>query len=415
MADEPADHAYRWVDTQAGFAELLDELAEEPLYGLDTEFHRERTYFPHLALLQLSWASGIALVDPLAVDVAPLARVLAGNRVAVLHASEQDLEVLVRECGAMPSRLFDTQLAAGFLGMSSPSLSNLAERLLGRRILKADRLTDWTQRPLSPGQRAYAAADVAYLLDLRSALVRRLEELGRLEWAEEECELVLRRAGRTAPPEEAWWRLRNARQLRKRARAVAQEVAAWRERLAIETDRPARSILPDLALVSIAERPPASRDELRRVRGMSGRRLKSGTEAGLMKAIEAGMRLAEEEVHMPEASPPAKEHRGTTALGSAWVARRAAELRIDSSLLGTRSDLGDLLRGDPSARMANGWRWRLVGAQVALIASGEASLALDGRDGEVVLEARSRRPPPEPGEPGPEVPGRPGQLSPPRA
>ena len=136
---------YRWIADAASFAELVDELASCDAYALDTEFHRERTYFPHLALLQLAWEGGIALVDPLAIDIAPFAKVLDGPGLAVLHAAEQDLEVLERACGTVPSELFDTQVAAGFLGQVSPSLVKLVERVLGVRLLKGDQLTDWTR------------------------------------------------------------------------------------------------------------------------------------------------------------------------------------------------------------------------------------------------------------------------------
>lgn len=120
---------YRWIDDAAVLESLVDELASCEAYALDTEFHRERTYFPQLALIQLAWQGGIALVDPLAVDVSPLARLLEGPGLAVVHAAEQDLEVLEKACGTVPTRLFDTQIAAGFLGQVSPSLVNLVERI----------------------------------------------------------------------------------------------------------------------------------------------------------------------------------------------------------------------------------------------------------------------------------------------
>ncbi len=137
---------YRWIGDKAALGDLVDELVSCDVYALDTEFHRERTYFPRLALVQLAWREGIALVDPLAVDVSPLARVLQGQGLAVVHAAEQDLEVLEHACGTVPTRLFDTQVAAGFLGQVSPSLVNLVERILGVRLLKGDQLTDWTRQ-----------------------------------------------------------------------------------------------------------------------------------------------------------------------------------------------------------------------------------------------------------------------------
>ena len=142
-----------WIDAQAELAELVRTLAGEPRYALDTEFHGERSYWPHLALIQIAWPEGVALVDPLTVDPAPLGELLAGDGCMVAHAADQDLTILERACGCAPSKLFDTQVAAGFIGMGTPSLAATVEKLLGTRLTKGDRLTDWTRRPLSADQR----------------------------------------------------------------------------------------------------------------------------------------------------------------------------------------------------------------------------------------------------------------------
>src|SRR5262245_36224065 len=172
----------RWIETEGGLREVVAELGDQPRYALDTEFHGERSYWPRLALIQLAWPDGIALVDPLAVDPAPLASVLVGDGCMVAHASDQDLAIIERACGALPSHLFDTQVAAGFIGLGTPSLAAAVERLLKTKLAKGDRLTDWTRRPLRAEQRAYAAADVDYLLALHDALVDRLNAEGRLQW-----------------------------------------------------------------------------------------------------------------------------------------------------------------------------------------------------------------------------------------
>src|SRR5258708_7444638 len=143
MADEAPGEL---IDSQAGFDRVLEELAGQPAYALDTEFHRERTYWPHLALVQLAWRDGVALVDPLAVDIGRLRSVLDSDALCVAHAADQDLEILKTVCGVLPRRLFDTQVAAGFLGHSSPSLSTLAHSLLKITLPKGDRMTDWTRR-----------------------------------------------------------------------------------------------------------------------------------------------------------------------------------------------------------------------------------------------------------------------------
>src|SRR5262249_6331119 len=146
------------------------------------------SYFPHLALVQLAWPGGAAVVDPLAVDVSPMRRLLEGSGLAICHAADQDLEVLQYACSAQPSRLFDTQVAAAFTGLGFASLSRLVQALVGKTLPKGDRLTDWTKRPLDASQIAYAAADVEHLHAIRDALCARAARSGTLGWVEEECE-----------------------------------------------------------------------------------------------------------------------------------------------------------------------------------------------------------------------------------
>ncbi|MGH9178750.1 MAG: ribonuclease D, partial [Acidimicrobiales bacterium] len=291
--------AHRWVDDDASLRLLAGELAGVEAYAIDTEFHRERTYFPHLDLVQVAWPGGIALIDPLAVPLEPLVAVLEGPGLTVVHAADQDLEVLLAACGTVPSRLFDTQLAAGFLGMASASLQTLVDRLLGVRLRKGDRLTDWSRRPLGPDQQAYAAADVEHLLPLRATIMDRLSARGRLAWAEEECELARRQPRGPADPETAWWKQRDARSLRGRSMGVAQEVGAWRERRAMAQDVPPRFMLPDLALAAIAQRPPATVADLSAVRGIDGRHLRAGAAEELLAAVRRGLDLAPAQVRRP--------------------------------------------------------------------------------------------------------------------
>ena len=381
---------YRWIGDAASFEVLLDELASCDVYGLDTEFHRERTYFPHLALLQIAWDGGIALVDPLAIDIAPFARVLDGPGLAVLHAAEKDLEVLERSCGTVPSRLFDTQVAAGFLGQVSPSLVKLVERILGIRLLKGDQLTDWTRRPLSAGQLAYAAGDVAHLLALRDSISARLEEMGRMGWAGEEFEIVLSKDRSPTEPGEAWWRLPRARQLRGPARGVAQAVAGWRDQRARQLDLPVRFIVPDLAVLSIAQHPARTREDLRRTRSLDGRHLGGGAADELLAAIGAGLELAPNQLALPPAHELDQPNRAVTTLATAYVAQRAADLELDPAILATRADLVEFMQDPPRGRLADGWRSELVGDGLRRLAEGKASLSFDGH-GSLVLEERSFR------------------------
>ncbi len=376
-----------WVDDDAGFAELVARLAEVDVYGLDTEFHRERTYHARLALLQLSWPDGVAVVDPLTVDVAPLRTVLEGAGLCLMHAASQDLEILDRVCGTVPSRLFDTQVAAGFVVYSSVGLGGLVQGELGIKLPKADRLTDWLSRPLAADAIEYAASDVAHLHELYERLVAKLEARGRLQWAQDECEVHRNRAVSAPPAERAWWKIKEARSLRGRAAAVAQAMAAWRERKASDLDRPVRFLLSDLALVSMAQRPPHDEGDLRRVRGLDEGKRKGGAARELLGVVAEGMALDLEAVQVPPSDGVDRSRRAAASLVSAWAAQRARDLDIDAAILATRADIETFLM-DGRGRLAEGWRNDVVGEPIRALAAGEASLAVDGA-GRLVLETRS--------------------------
>jgi ribonuclease D len=375
-----------WVDDDAAFAAIIEQLCSVEAFGIDTEFHRERTYYPQLALIQLSWDDHKALVDPFAVDLTPFAEALQGPAVVVMHAASQDLEVLDLACGALPRELFDTQLAAGFVGHSLPSLSALVERFYGVHLPKGDRLTDWLRRPLGGDQRRYAAADVEYLLGLRAKLTAELEERGRLDWALAECE-ALRAKGRVQRlPEDAWLRIKEARTLRGEVAAIARSVAAWREERAQELDQPVRFVLSDLAVVGVAQRKPKTLDELKRIRGVDERHARGKVGEAVLAAVDRGRGQT-----VPRAEGPTydldRRLRPAVALVAAWVSQLSRDLEIETSLVATRADIEALLAGDPSARLAVGWRAELVGERIRRLVDGEAALAFDGA-GNLVLEDR---------------------------
>jgi len=378
---------YRVVETEEAFAGVVDALRAVDRYAVDTEFHRERTYFPRVALVQIAWQDEVVVVDPLAVSLAPLAEILEGEATAVMHAASQDLEVLDLACGTVPRRLFDTQLAAGFLGMSSPSLAALHERELGRRLPKGSRLTDWLERPLRKEQLDYAASDVAHLLEIHDRLVARLAARGRLAWAEHECEELRRRAQPRRSPDEAWRRIKEVRHLKGRQLAVAQAVAAWRERRAAEIDQPVRYVLSDLAIVAIAQSAPADVDALRSVRGLDERHARGEIGQQLLVAVAAGLQNPPPSRDDLPASEPSRTLRPAVALVSAWVSQLAKDLEIDPALLGTRADIEALVRNDPVSRMASGWRADVAGEPVRQLVEGRAALAFDGAGG-LVLEPR---------------------------
>ncbi len=380
-----------WVADDDAFGEVVAGLGGCDRYAVDTEFHRERTYYPQLALVQLAWDDQLVLVDPLAVNIEPFAKVLEGPGTAVMHAAGQDMEVLELACGSVPTRLFDTQVAAGFVGQGTPSLSALTERELGLRLPKGDRLTDWLRRPLSADQRTYAAADVAHLFELHDRLVAALERDGRLGWALDECEQLRTRGWATRDPDEAWRKIKEARHLRGPAVGVVRAVAAWRERRAAAIDQPVRFVLSDLGVVGIAQRMPRSREQLRGIRGVDDRHLRGAAVDDLLAAVADGRTNPVERPRTEDTSELDRSLRPAVALVSAWLSQLSRDLRIETSLLGTRGDIEALLVGAPDARLTEGWRADLVGKPVRRLVAGEAALAFDGKGG-LLLEERSGRP-----------------------
>ena len=388
---ESEDVAYSWVATQERFAEVVAKALGANRVALDTEFHRERTYWPKVALLQLKVDAETFLVDPLVVDLAPLAEVLNSDVVFVMHAASQDIEVLERACGMGPKHLFDTQVAAGFTGMSTPSLSALVERYIGLRLPKGDRLTDWFERPLRKNQQDYAADDVRYLFEIHDQLTSTLTETGRLDWALTECELAHQSPKPNRSPELAWTRIKEARHLRGKPRCVASVLAQWREITAQRKDVPIRFILSDLALVGIAQRAPTTLNELKAVRGLDGRSLKDAAGHEILSLVSDGMRMTVDDVatlDIDEGPQLGNEMRAAVTLVSAWISQVAKDEALDPALLATRSDINDLLRGAQNPRLGTGWRSDLVGTRIEDLVEGRASLAFDPGGG-LVLEPRS--------------------------
>jgi ribonuclease D len=367
-----------WAEDAETLAEVVAAALAEPRYAIDTEFHRERSYYPKLALVQIAWADRIALVDPLRVDPRGLVPLFTGPGLAVLHAAQQDLDVLNHACGAIPSRLADTQLVAGFVGYSTPSLSSLLSAELRIRLPKADRLTDWLRRPLTVDQETYAAADVAHLFELYDTLAARLLSLGRLDWALAECEELRTRPVGPVDPDDAWLRLKDVRTLKRPARGVAWAVAAWRERRAARTDTPVRSVLPDLAVLAIAQRAPRTAAELRACRGVDDRHTRLAGE--ILEAVAKGR---EQPPDLPDREEDELDRslRPAVTLVSAWVSQLARQQHIDTTLLATRADLVALLRGAADARLAHGWRAEVLGDDVKRLVAGEAALSFDGHGG----------------------------------
>ena len=363
----------RWVDDDASVRDLVATLRSEPEYGLDTEFVAERSYWPRLCLAQVSWPGGVALVDSLACDVEPLREVLEGPGTMVTHAGGADLPILERACGARPGVLFDTQLAAGFVGLGLPSLFSLVSSVLDVRLDKKEQLADWSRRPLTSSARRYAASDVVHLLPLAAALRERLTKSERTEWAAAEAEVLRKVPARDPDPDTAWWRIKGSRSLRGEHAAVAQSVAAWRERRAQETDRPTRFVLSELVLAGVAARPPRAARDFQDLRGAES--LPKTIVTAVLEAVEAGRAMSRSDLRLPPKHDDDAALDAAVALLAAWTGQVASTEHIEPRLLATRDDVRALVNGRPS-RLDDGWRADMVGDRIRDLVAGRGALRL---------------------------------------
>ena len=369
--------AHEWIDTDPALRDFVSASVGCGQYSIDTEFHREKTYFPRLALVQVRARDITALIDPLAVDMSLMRPLFEGPDLAVLHAAQQDLDVLTQSIGFVPARMYDTQLAAGFVGYSSPSLVNLASSLLRVNVPKGDRLTDWLRRPLTNDQRNYAASDVEHLAAMKEIIDRDLEARGRTAWAEEACEELRTRQVGPGDPWDAWLRVKDIRTVKGRSRWVARHVARWREERAMDLDIPPRHVLSDIALLGIAQRVPRSLDDLSSCRGVDGRLARGATGEALLDAIDDALDDADKgDLAFPsnDGDDLDKSMRPAVTLVGVWVAELARQSDLDPALLGTRRDIVELLSGTSGARLSTGWRADILGHDVELLVKGRRAL-----------------------------------------
>lgn len=365
--------AVLYVATADELQHAVSLLAASEFIALDTEFMRESTYYPMLCLVQAATHDACVLVDPLAVkDLQPLWSLLdERRRLKVLHAARQDLEVMSqapRAPGGIPAPLFDTQLAAAFLGLPAQiGYGNLVAERLGHTLAKGHARTDWTRRPLSAEQLEYAADDVRYLVPLYANLRSALEANGRLGWLEEESRKLEDPALFRTDPQDAWRRLKGLDRLRPVQRLAAKLLAAWREQRAMKHDRPRGWIVPDEALREIAERLPGSMQDLEQIQSLPGGVVRKSGE-DLLDVIARAQRDAASEppFDLPGRPEPEQVARVTKLMGV--VRSQAEQMQIAPELLATRRDIEQLVFSGRADTIGSGWRREVIGERLIALA-----------------------------------------------
>jgi ribonuclease D len=363
--------------------ELCRELAHEPFVAIDTEFMRDRTYWPRLCLVQIAGERRHAAIDPLApkLDLEALLELLANERVLkVFHAARQDIEIFWRLSGRIPTPLFDTQLAAMVCGYGEEvAYETLVKQLAKARIDKSSRFTDWARRPLSAQQLEYALADVIHLRVVYQRLQDQLERTGRQGWVAQELSVLANPRTYEQPPEEAWKRLK-VRSRDRRFLAIAREVAAWREREAQRRDLPRNRVLRDDLILEIAANRPTSVEQLTGLRRIN---LDRGSVAAVVESVRRALAMPEAE--LPVLEQPVRLPRGVgpvVDLLRVLLKSRCEEHRVAQRLVATTSDLELIAAEDaPDIPALKGWRLEVFGRSALALKRGELALAI--RDGQV--------------------------------
>jgi ribonuclease D len=365
-------------------AALCERLATEVFVTVDTEFMRERTYWPELCVVQLAGTGDVAVLDAQApgLDLAPLGALLANpDVIKVFHAARQDVEIFLQLFGAVPAPLFDTQVAAMVAGFGDQvGYDSLVGALTGGHIDKAHRFSDWSARPLSPAQINYAAADVTYLRQVYERLRVRLEKEGRASWVAEEMAILANPATYRPDPDTMWERMR-PRTSNRRMLGVLRAAAAWREREAQRVNIPRQRLIRDESLLELAATVPSNAEALSRIRGISRGFAEGGSGQGLLAALAAAAALPEDA--LPDGRAPRegpKPSPALVALLKVLLAEKAEAHDVAPKLLASAEDLERLATEEqPDIPALQGWRLQVFGEDALALKTGRIALGVSGR------------------------------------
>jgi ribonuclease D len=377
------------VTDQNELEDVCGRLAEGDFICVDTEFHRETTYWPELCLIQASCPGFEVIIDPLHddLDIGPFLSLIAQeNRVKVFHAARQDMEIFNRLIGHPPGPIFDTQIAAMALGIGdSISYDNLIQRLLKQKVDKSSQFTDWKRRPLSEKQLVYAMGDVTHLRDAYVIMREELEKTNRMNWVRSEMAAMEEPSLYDVSPENAWQRLKMRKPNTEYA-AVFASVAAWREQMAQDKNKPRRRIIKDDAIQEIADQKPTNENAFERLRAVPKGFIRSKYADGLIEAVTRA--LDDPAAYAPNL--PKRKHNAETPAGAPEMLKVLLKAVSDEAdvvprLIANAADIERLARGeiDKDIPAMTGWRYDVFGRKAEALLSGK--LALSFENGQVRL------------------------------
>jgi len=381
------------IDIQGNqaFHKLCIEIEAHQLLAIDTEFIRERTYYPRLALIQVAFGdSGPILIDPLTIDDwEPFHRILADeSTVKILHAARQDLEIFYYQSGQMPQNVFDTQIAASMCGLGEQlGYAGLVQKTLDVRLAKGHSYTNWLQRPLSKAQERYAREDVRYLETLYLDLMRRAQELGRVAWIREETQSQLPDDLFEFDPESSWHRVKRAASLARKDLVVLQRLSLWREKTARRLDKPVRFILSDEALIDLSRIGELNIEQMRRRRHLSKGFIKRHGEE-ILEIHDRSRQVPKEDWPEPisRGHKPSAQAEMLSELAWVLVQLVGSKFSIAPAHIIMKRDLpraiDHLFQGRMEHEVFSGWRREMAGHLIEQLCQGQLALVFE--DGQVI-------------------------------
>lgn len=371
----------QYIDTPEKLSALCRQILTEPWLALDTEFLREKTYFPKFCLLQIATPEWVACVDPIALpDLSELFDALYNPAIIkVFHSCRQDLEIFFQLRGGIPEPIFDTQIAAPLLGFQdNPGYAMLVSSFLNINLSKAHTRTDWTVRPLSEEQLRYAADDVIYLCQVYLIMRQKLQELGRFDWLKSDFELLKNPELYLVSPEKAWLKVKGKNKLTGRQLSIVQVLCEWRERTAQVEDRPRSWLMRDDMLLELAKLQPGTVSALAEVRGINERTVNRYGKVLCQLINDARQRPP---VPLHEKGRPARKTQQQEAILdilTALVRVRAEENSLNPAILATRKDLEVLLfNDDDECSLLHGWRFSMAGRELVGLLKGDFLIGIE--------------------------------------
>ncbi|TVT64739.1 MAG: ribonuclease D [Sedimenticola selenatireducens] len=362
------------IQTEAQLLEFCNLIRNSEWLALDTEFVREKTYYPQFCLLQISNGALAATIDPIQIeDLSSLLEILYDtNIVKVFHSGRQDLEIFYNLWGKVPTPLFDTQLAASLLGLGDQvGYGNLVELVLSHTLEKGHSRTDWSRRPLDDAQLRYALDDVIYLGDLYVELKRRLQEQRREHWLQDDFDQLANPLTYDPDPKDAWKRIKGRQRLKGVQLAVLQSLTAWREQVAQQSNRPKRWILKDEVLADLAKHQPNTTEQMEKIRGLEPGTIRKQGDALLKLIAEAkGLPKGLWPVDKKRAAKLTTQQEAMTDLLFCALRLLAEQNQITPAAITSRKELEALVSGERDLELMHGWRRVIAGNALVQILDG---------------------------------------------